>query len=269
MKQKLIQLHQMLKNITNSELPFFQITDDDNNVIYEGITIYYLLNEYSARYMIANSTDDIFFKWTNYNAYKKADFLRAYSALMAEYNPLNNYDMTEKSVDLANHGETDRINSNNIDAVTTNVYDYTSDTQADSTDKPTVKHYTTTYENDAAGRLASYEENTGKTSQHTIAADADKNKAHTHTDTATMLSEQHFETTMTIDDTTYTADNIAAHELSRSGNIGVTSSMQLIQSEIDLRRQSLIYDYVYDFISRYTFYASGGECYEYYTETDN
>ena len=266
MKQKLIQMHQMLEKITNNELPFFQIKDDDNNVLYEGITVFYLLNEYSARYMIANSTDDLFFKWSNYNAYKKPDFIRAYKALFAEYNPLNNYDMIEKSVDLTNHGETDRIHSDNSDAVTTNVYDYKTTTTASDDNKPTTKNYTTTYESDAEGRLSSYSEQTGETEQHTKADDADKNKTHIHNDTSSMQSEVHRETTMTVDDTTYTADNIDAHELSRSGNIGVTSSMQLIQSEIDLRRQSLIYDYVYDFISRYTFYASGGECYEYYTD---
>lgn len=270
MKQKLIQMHQMLEKITNSELPFFQITDDDNNVIYEGITIYYLLNEYSARYMIANSTDDIFFKWSNYNAYKKADFLRAYSALMSEYNPLNNYDMTEKSVDLNNHGETTRtrsVDEEHNTVTTSNNYDYSTTTTASDDNKPTTKNYTTTYENDADGRLSTYSEQTGETTA-TTAADAADNYTTVADDMTVINSETHTPTEMTIDSTTYSADDIKAHELSRSGNIGVTSSMQLIQSEIDLRRQSLIYDYVYDFISRYTFYASGGECYEYYTETD-
>ena len=76
-------------------------------------------------------------------------------------------------------------------------------------------------------------------------------------------TETHDTTTLTIDDTTYTADKINAHEMTRSGNIGVTTTQQMIQSTIDLYAKSLIYDYVYSFIERYTFYAAGGECYDY------
>lgn len=256
----------MLDNITNSELPFFQITDDDSTVIYEGITVFYLLKEYAARYMIANSTDDIFFKWANYNAYKKADFLRAYNALYAEYNPLNNYDMSEKSIDLTNHGEIEKTRSTDADhntITTNNKYDYTTDTEADSNKLPTTRNYTTTYDDDSDGRLSSYSTQAGKTSAHTT-ADADKNETVVTDDMKIVNSEEHKTTTLTIDDTTYTADNINAKELTRAGNIGVMSSQMLIQSEIDVRKRSLIYDYVYDFISRYTFYASGGENYEYY-----
>ena len=271
MKQKIIQMSQMLDKITNSELPFFQIKDDDDNVLYEGITIFYLLKEYAARYMIADSVDDIFFKWSNYNAYKKADFLRAYNALFAEYNPLNNYDMSEKSIDLTNHGETDKTRSTadgHKTVSTSNKYDYSTSTEADSNNLPTTRNYTTTYDDDTDGRLASYSTQAGKTTARTT-ADADKNETVVTDDLTVVNSETHTPTTMTVDDTTYTADNINAHEMQRAGNIGVTSSQMLIQSEIEVRKRSLIYDYVYDFICRYTFYAAGGECYDYYIENNN
>ena len=159
--------------MTQQQINSLTINDTDNTQIYNGSTVYYLLQEYSARYMICDSVNNFIFKWAAYNNYKLPDFLRAYKALYAEYNPLNNYDMTVSN------------------------------------------------------------------------------------------TETHDTTTMTIDDTTYTADKINAHELTRSGNIGVMSTVDLIKQELSLRSQSLIYDYVYSFIERYTFYAAGGECYEY------
>ena len=226
-----------------------------------------MLSEYAARYMIVTDNDSFLLKWITYNAYKLPDFRRAYAALYAEYNPLDNYDMTEKSVDLNNHGETTRtrsVDSDHNTVTTSNAYDYTQETETDPNDKPTTKNYTTTYDSTATSRLTGYTESSGKTSQHT-SADGDDNITTVTDDMTITNAETHETTSMTIDGNTYTADDITAHELTRKGNIGVTSSMQLIESELTLRAKSLVYDYVYDFINRYTFYASGGECYENYT----
>lgn len=215
--------------------------------------------------MICDSVNNFIFKWAAYNNYKLPDFLRAYKALYAEYNPLNNYDMTEKSVHMENDGDITRTRSTDDEhnkVTTTNNYDYSTDTEADSTDRPTVENYTTTYDDATQGRLASYSVNKGKTTQHTT-ADAENNVTEVTDDMKISNVETHDTTTMTIDDTTYTADKINAHELTRSGNIGVMSTVDLIKQELSLRSQSLIYDYVYSFIERYTFYAAGGECYEY------
>lgn len=252
--------------MTQQQINSLTINDTDNTQLYAGSTVYYMLQEYSARYMICDSVNNFLFKWAAYNNYKLPDFLRSYKALYAEYNPLNNYDMTEKSVDLQNDGDITRTRSTDDEhnkVTTTNNYDYTTDTEAGTgNDTPTVKNYTTTYDDASTGRLSSYSENSGKTSQHTT-ADAADNVTEVTDDMTVSNKETHDTTTMTIDDTTYTADKINAHELTRSGNIGITTTQQMIQSTIDLYAKSLIYDYVYSFIERYTFYAAGGECYEY------
>lgn len=251
--------------MTQQQINSLTINDTDNTQLYSGSTVYYLLQEYSARYMICDSVNNFIFKWAAYNNYKLPDFLRAYKALYAEYNPLNNYDMTEKSVDMQNDGDVTRTRSTDDEhnkVTTTNNYDYSTDTTADSTDRPTVENYTTTYDDASTGRLASYSVNKGKTTQHTT-ADADNNVTEVTDDMTVSNTETHDTTTMTIDDTTYTADKINAHEMTRQGNIGVMSTVDLIKQELSLRSQSLIYDYVYSFIERYTFYAAGGECYEY------
>lgn len=251
--------------MTQQQINSLTINDTENTQLYSGSTVYYMLQEYSARYMICDNVNNFIFKWAAYNSYKLPDFLRAYNALYAEYNPLNNYDMTEKSIDLQNDGDVTRTRSTDDEhnkVTTTNGYDYSTDTTADSTDKPTVKNYTTTYDDASTGRLSSYSENSGKTTQHTT-ADADDNVTEVTDDMTVQNVETHDTTTMTIDDTTYTADKINAHEMTRQGNIGVMSTVDLIKQELSLRTQSLIYDYIYSFIERYTFYAAGGDFYEY------
>lgn len=255
--------------MTSAQVNSLQL-QSNGDTLYTGSTIFYMLREYSARYMICDSVENFLFKWSAYNGYKLPDFIRAYNALYAEYNPLNNYDMTEKSVDMQNDGDTTRTRSTDAQhnkVTTKNGYDYSTDTTADSTDRPTVENYTTTYDDATTGRLASYSVNKGKTTQHTT-ADADNNVTEVTDDMTVLNVETHSTTQMTLDDTTYSADKINAHEMTRSGNIGVTTTQQMIQSTIDLYAKSLIYDYVYNFIERYTFYAAGGECYE-YTVTEN
>lgn len=255
--------------MTSAQVNSLQL-QSDGDTLYNGSNIFYMLREYSARYMICDSVENFLFKWSAYNGYKLPDFIRAFNALYAEYNPLNNYDMTEESVDMENDGDITRTRSTDDEhnkVTTTNGYDYSTDTTADSTDRPTVENYTTTYDDATTGRLASYSVNKGKTTQHTT-ADAENNVSEVTDDLTVSNTETHDTTQMTLDGTTYTADKINAHKMTRSGNIGVTTTQQMIQSTIDLYAKSLIYDYVYNFIERYTFYAAGGECYE-YTVTEN
>ena len=240
----------MLQAMTQTQIEALQLTNEVGDTLYNAVTVFNLLREYSARYIIVdNDMNTLLFKWITYNSYKLPDLRRAHAAMYAHYDPLNNYDMTEKSVELHNDG------------------DITRTSEADNSDKPTTKNYTTTYDNDASGRLAGYSETTGKTTERTT-ADGTKNKNTVTDDLTVSNSESHDTTTLTYDDTTYTADSISIHELTRSGNIGVTTSQQMAQSSVDLYAQSLIYDYVYDFIRRYTFYAAGGECYADYTLSD-
>ena len=256
---------QILEAMTQPQIASMMLTDGDSNILYNGSVVWYMLREYSARYIICDSVEHFLFKFASYNGYKLPDFRRAYAAMYAEYDPLNNYDMAEKSVDMENDGDITRTRSTDDEhnkVTTTNNYDYSTDTTADSSESPTVENYTTTYDDDTQGRLASYSVNKGKTTQHTT-ADADDNITEVTDDMTVTNTETHSTTSLTLDDTTYTADKINAHELTRKGNIGVTSSQQLIQSSIDLYKQSLLYDYIYNFIERYTFYAAGGECYEY------
>ena len=48
------------------------------------------------------------------------------------------------------------------------------------------------------------------------------------------------------------------HYLKRSGNIGVTTSAQMITGEVELRKIDLLKDYIREFFNRYG-YAVGGD----------
>lgn len=119
-------------------------------------------------------------------AYYGEAWTRKYDALTAEYNPLNNYDMTETEnshiVDDATTGVTGSA-ANNSTTVNSahNVYGYNS-----STATPSESDSATTYQN----------------------------------------------TDMTTD---YDNDRTISRGLKRSGNIGVTTSQQMLQSELELR----------------------------------
>lgn len=265
MKQKILQLNDILSHLTSAQTALLALKDG-NTTLYTGDIVTYMLNEYSARYIICDDVTNFLYKWLSYCDYKLPDFIKAYNALYnVSYNPLDNYAMHESYIDLTNHGETDRTRSTDADhntVTTANNYDYTQTTAADDTDKPTTKQYSTTYDDDTTGRLAAYSTTEGKTTVNT-AADSDDNFTTVTDDLTIINSETHTPTTMTVGDTTYTADNIVSHELDRSGNIGTVTSQDMIRQEIEVRAKSLLYDYIYNFIERYTFYAQGGECYDY------
>ena len=264
-RQKILQLNDILNNMTSAQTALLALKDG-NTTLYGGDIVLYMLLEYGARYMICDSVVNFLYKWGAYNDYKLPDFIKAYNALYnTSYNPLDNYAMHESFIDLTNHGETDRTRSTSEEhntVTTANNYDYTQTTAASSEDTPTTKNYTTTYDNDSTGRLASYSTTEGATTVNT-AADIDNNYTTVTDDLTIINSETHTPTSMTIGDTTYTADNIVSHELDRSGIIGTVTSQDMIKQEIEVRAKSLLYDYIYNFIERYTFYAQGGECYDY------
>lgn len=257
----------MLQVLTQQQINSLQLTTVDSSVMYSGDLIFAMLQEFSQRCMISyNDENTLLRKWQTYNAYKLPDLQRAYDALYSEYNPINNYDMTEKSVNMRNDGDLTKTRStdaNHNSVTTSTIYDYSTTTSNDSNNIPTTKSYTTTYDNAASGRLAGYTETTGASTQRTVADDDNANKSTVTDDMHITNKEEHSTTSLAFDNNTYTADTVEAHEMQRSGNIGVTSTQQLIQSTIDLHARSLLYDYIFDFICRYSFYIGGGDFYVY------
>lgn len=194
---------------------------------------------------------------------------KLYSAITAQYNPLENYNMTEseiinKDVDneqthsgsdtntksgsesVAHSGtDTSETSGSDTDAHTgtiTDVRDLSSSTTATTTGTRDVYGYNseTAVHDDASTTESEGEETTDDTNTRTFA------------DTQTLTHGKTDERTLDLTDTTtynnrvdtlahghvITDDNTEniERELTRSGNIGVTTSQQMLESEISIRQ---------------------------------
>lgn len=171
-----------------------------------------------------------------YNAYR---YIGLYNSTQFDYNPLHNYDMTEKS-----HDETD--NSHN----TNNQYGAQENTISEGMRTDNVQHgahidsdSTPTVTNTQQATTSPYDTNTYyNTNKQTDTLGAVNKTLNygEYEDTATKGEmTTHGTQGEHVDVLTSKTLNSYTHYLERQGNIGVTTSMQLIQSERDLRNFSI------------------------------
>ena len=160
--------------------------------------------------------------WTDYRNNTQDQLMRAVEAMKAEYDPISNYDMLEQSADGRRYSkETDTMTLEGGTESTT--YAYGMDTDADG--NPAQRVRTKPLE-----------------------------------DTSTETTKE-FENDQSMDfdgDTLTGYHEANEHYLKRSGNIGVTTSAQMITGEVELRKIDLLKDYIREFFSRYG-YAVGGD----------
>ena len=208
-------------------LPISDIKDNENNVILTAsLMLSYLYDtygNYKTNAPLANL-------WFMYDSTHHADFLKAWSAWIAQYDPLENYNGTETNVRQYMDGETTQTVSHG--KTTTNTIKgngMKTETQVTTFDSETPRDDTITI-------------NTGSTET------ADSGTTTTTTDQSVK--------SLTVDGTNYTADKIDAETKNRHGNLGVTTSQQMITSEVDMRMNPLITMYLDKFISDYAYYVS-------------
>lgn len=149
--------------------------------------------------------------WQRYCHENSLNWLRAWNAMRAQYEPLDNYSMKE----------TENIHHAGDDIIDREIHTH----RESGTVSPTeVRNYVTSYEN-LSGALANYSTQS-----------VDNNEAENGTDTVT-------QTTADIDRT-----------LTRSGNIGVTTSQQMLKAELELRLKTDLKQRMIDgFIMEYTY----------------
>ena len=174
--------------------------------------------------------------WFNYIILHGPDFSKAYAAWSENYNPLQNYDSKETNIYINNDGtETNTINHGKINTVAAGT----------GTNAPTISNYVTT-DDSATARLESQSTQAGTT-----------------TDTesgSTTNTKTHTPTTLTIDSTEYQGDYVRGEIKEKAGNIGVTTSQQMLQSELDLRLNPLVLQYIDMFMRDYTYYINEEWC---------
>ncbi len=162
-------------------------------------------------------------QWQKYVAQNGAGLLNEYQIFnQSDYDPISNYDMTEESAD----GK--RLDSGK------------STTTPSGTSTNTNQTYRTGINSSGDG----------------VPTDKNVNTL-TYTGAQTETEVQPDNTqSMVFDGGTKTGYHEAnEHFLKRSGNIGVTTTQQMAEAEIQLRKHDLLHEFVSRFIARYCYYA--------------
>ena len=187
-------------------------------------------------------------QWTNCasNLYEKAaqwlklnegKFLRLVKTYGLTYDPISNYDMVEVSGDAKKEGKAKSTNSIKGGIIT--------DVDAPETQS---KNYTTTYDNSSdtrlAGRSTSEYNGTHRVDEAQIPIKRTVQRAEADGDGATTEVERNSTETLTWDEiTTPEAHDVEAHKLVRRGNIGTTTTQEMIEAERELAKQNIIEDF--------------------------
>lgn len=215
----------------------YQSGDDTiNAILIDDVDVYeYFMNTY--RDYICR---DMWAKFDAYNQIHARDLEIAQLAYYAEYNPLDNYNGETEHIHTRDDGDETRTHKTGGDGGTHNKV--TSQALANTY----TQHDVTTYDN-ATPRMDSKDTQNGGT----------ETTDDLHTEDKTV----HGTTSKTIGDTTYTGDEVY-HEIEKKhGNLGVTTSQQMIDSELTMRFNPVNKRYLDQFINEYAYYIGGAwEC---------
>ena len=165
---------------------------------------------------------------------------RLYDAYVTkQYEPIENYSMTEiETPDLSDIRTSSKTHSGtNKNTIKTDVDDANNRETMQSTDITTTDN----------GKTGIYGFNSGDESVPSDSSDTtnkvigsmDKNKIMESNNTITSTSETNDGTVSNTETETDTNKHTGTRTLTRSGNIGVTTSQQMLQSEIELRKWNL------------------------------
>lgn len=211
---KKLLLNDALTIMFNAEYNFAIAVDGET--LYTAPDVYAELCRYATfTYISTDATVTGFSaRWAAWIRQQGGDLKRAYDALNAQYNPIENYGMTETQADgVKRDADTDTTTPAGTTTTTTTAdrwgYDSENGVPVDS-----------------ATAVQSYQGY--------------------HVDT-----EKTHENTLTGEDLSGSYNEVREHTLSRSGNIGVTTSQMMIESELELRQQDLLARFVERFVEKW------------------
>lgn len=220
------EIYSILKTAFDAESTDFAITVD-GTALYTSAEVLILMIDrysdyiYSVSDIFASSAGNHFVdEWKRYVSRMGDNLLRAYQALYADYDPISNYDMIEAAADGKKLDET--ITETTPTGTTTNTSDIS-----------------------RAGLDSSTPVLTDTTSTTTSFDEAKTTTTESPTNTVTV----------DFDDETLVGHEVTEHRLRRSGNIGVTTSQQMIESELQLRRTDLLSEFLTGFAKQTLYYV--------------
>lgn len=192
-----------------------------------------VLNYLSATYEYWKTGGALADVWAVYESMHHDDFIKALDAWTSDYDPLHNYDGTEISFDVKKEGKTTLTN--------------TPDSQRNKVTTRATVDAKTVVEND----VTSYDSTTPRLDNKST--ETPTGGTETIYDYKNTSDSERGETSMTIDGETIAGNDISYHKLTKGGNLGLTTSEQLIQQEVEMRLKPLIKMYLDTFIKEYAY----------------
>ena len=185
----------------------------------------------------------------------KTNWDKIYKALTIDYSPIENYDLTEESTDsrshTSDHTGTDGTTHTGTDTTAQSGEDSTTDGGTIGTTN-TIKDATEKTVNGIAG-FNTQDEFSKDTSSTKTVNQVVQNDEKRNLTGSTKYGKTETNTLDTTDNTTYNSTiketDSESHSLRRHGNIGVTTSQQMIESELVLRKKNF-FDIVFSDIDR-------------------
>lgn len=187
------------------------------------------------------------------------NWTKQYATLSAEYNPIENYNMTENmtnDITEIEHGHVVTRVLDTTDERTPNVTEERTDdlTHGKTGTETTTPDLTTTTDNGITGFNSATDVHTGETqTTNTGTNEIEYNTADTDSGTVTTTTTGTDTTTQSgsiTDTNTGTDTHTHNYELTRSGNIGVTTTQQMLKSEQELWQWNYFNNVVFPDIDR-------------------
>lgn len=180
-------------------------------------------------------------KAENFLKLNKIKYLGLVKTYGLQYDPISNYDMVEQSGDARKESKAKSTNSIKGGIIT--------DVDAPETE---IKNYTTTYDDASNTRLAgsatSEYSGTYRIDESNVPIKRTVQKAENEGDGSTTTVERTSSETLIWDEiTTPSAHEVEAHKLIRRGNIGTTTTQEMIEAERELARQNILEEFFKDF----------------------
>lgn len=215
-----------------------QLTDttDDYKVKYGDIT--YISDDVVKAYFYHKYGDfyctDLHTKFVVFQGIHTRDFARAFEAWSTVYDPISNYNSTEERAVIDSHGtETD-----------TRATDPTHNTVTTSAIDGTKSETFTTTDTSATPRLDTRETNTGGT----VTTDDLKTTNTKSRENTSITTQSGF---------TLTGHDVHGETITKSGNIGVTTTQEMINAECEMRLNPVQKNFLDLFIYEYACYVGG------------
>lgn len=231
-------LYDIFKIWIDNEIQSLGVTVDNEEIFTNAEVLTEMCSKYALFYwqcvnLLHYGASGFLDLWHDFVTATGAQLKRAYDALNAEYNPIENYSMAEQGLDGTRRDKTTDENT------------------------PTGTTTTTTKENryglgsSSAGDGQPYDGSTTETGY------TNRKDTRESTPGNTM--------TGTFDGSTKTGYHEAhEHFFTRTGNIGTMTAADMLTKELEIRRVNLLHDYVACFISANCYYC-GSEIYDDYS----